>query len=226
MSVICAVLGIAFFLDQINLGMYLVICALGIGLIFKGYRDAAFLQRETRLAHQQIKILEKVDDLETFLDQAPQSIFRNHIENLNIIASSHVEIHQDNLIEILHARLRARSQVSELFSSILITLGLIGTILGLIIMMNSLTVIMVDYGENTDGLLQALANPTSGPLGGLGVAFYTTLLGAVLGGVVLRVLNNVTDANIRRYSALLAELTEVYVLPYMRSSAASRHSSS
>lgn len=226
MAAICTVLAGAFQLNQINIGMYLVIGGLGLGLLVKGYNDAAFLQNETELANEQIAILERVDDFDSFLEQAPNSIFRDHIENLNTIALFHSEINQDNLIEILHARLRARSQVSELFAGILVTLGLIGTIVGLIVMMNSLATIMLDHGGGSDELLVALANPDTGPLSGLGIAFYTTLLGAIFGGVVLRVLSSVIDANIRRYTALLAELTEVYVLPFMRSNAMKQHSPS
>ena len=62
----------------------------------------------------------------------------------------------------------------------------------------------------------ALVDPVNGPLRGLGTAFYTTLLGAVLGGVVLRVLTNIVDASVMEYTAHIAELTEVYVLPYLR----------
>ena len=62
-----------------------------------------------------------------------------------------------------------------------------------------------------DGLLQALA-ATDGPLSGLGVAFMTTLIGAVLGGVVLRVLTAVVERHITDYVAEVAELTDIHVI--------------
>lgn len=211
---VCGVMLISYVMGFIDIGMYLIIGSLGLLLLVKGYQDAAFLDNETRLAHQQIAILERVEDFDAFLAEAPQSVFREHIDNLYIISRFHNEVSQDNLIDILHERLRAGNQVTELFAGILVTLGLIGTILGLIIMMGSLADIMA--AQSGDALLSALANPESGPLSGLGVAFYTTLIGAIMGGVILRVLTNVVDANIRRYVALLAELSEVYVLPYLR----------
>jgi len=75
----------------------------------------------------------------------------------------------------------------------------------------------------SDDLLIKIADKEKGPLGGLGVAFNTTLLGSILGGVILRVLTNVVNANITRYVAHIAELTEVYVLPYMRKQAKALH---
>ena len=205
------------FASSINYAMYLTIGALGIGLIFKSFADARFLQNQTNLASQQVGILEVVDNFEDFLDQANPSIFRKHIENLHTISQSQSDISQDNLIELLHSRLAARNKIVELFASVLITLGLIGTILGLILMMGSLTSVMGN-AELDENLMRNLVGE-QGPLSGLGVAFVTTLLGAVLGGVILRVLTSIVEANITEYTAHIAELTEVYVLPYLRKAA-------
>ncbi|MEM8948773.1 MAG: MotA/TolQ/ExbB proton channel family protein [Pseudomonadota bacterium] len=216
----CVILGLAYHFGIINIGMYFVIVSLAMGLIVKGYLDAKFLDNETKLADDQIRILEQVDDVDSFLRRAPRSLFRRHIENLNTIAQSHSEIRQDNLVEILQARLTARNKVTELFSSILITLGLIGTIVGMIVMMTNLKIVM-SKGVTDDFVVQLAGE--DGPLTGLGMAFVTTLLGAVFGGVILRVLTSIVDANIMRYTAHLAELTEVYVLPYMRQVAGKRN---
>lgn len=202
-----------------ELGMYGVIVALGIGVTVKGYGDARFLDRETRLASDQVRILEEVDDIPAFLARAPRSVFRSHIENLHTISLSRADVSQDNLIEILHSRLIARNREVELCASILITLGLIGTIIGLILMMDGMGSALATGG---DSLLARIADPDTGPLRGLATAFNTTLLGAVLGGVVLRVLASVVDANTMRYTAHLAELTEVHVLPHLRATAAGR----
>lgn len=217
---VSAVLAITFLVDEkaIEFAMYFVISALAIGLIGKGYFDARFIDREMKLASAQVRILEEVDDFESFLERAPQSVFRSHIDNLYTISLSNPDVSQDNLIEVLHTRLMARNRVVELFSSILITLGLIGTILGLIIMMGDLTKTM-GAGSVGDELLAKLGDPNTGALRGLSTAFLTTLLGAIFGGVVLRVLTSVVDASIMRYTAHLAELTEVHVIPFMRQSA-------
>jgi len=53
-------------------------------------------------------------------------------------------------------------------------------------------------------------------LGGMGVAFYTTLMGAILGGVCLRLLSNLVDSNTEHIVSHIAELTEIYILPILR----------
>ena len=217
---LCIVLSAAYFLNStypksINYAMYAVIGGLGLGLVIKSFADARFLQHQTALASQQVQILEVVDNFDDFLARAHPSIFRHHIQNLHTIAQSQTMVSQDNLIELLHGRLAARNKIVELFASVLITLGLIGTILGLILMMGSLTEVMAGTEVNDEFMNKLIGD--EGPLADLGVAFVTTLLGATLGGVILRVLTSIVEANIMEYVAHIAELTEVYVLPYLRS---------
>lgn len=198
---------------SVELGMYAVIVLPGLGLLAKGFLDARFLDKETRLASMQVRILEEVNDFDEFFRRADDSVCRRHFENLYLIALAQAEVSQDALVEILHSRLAARNRIVELFASILITLGLIGTIVGLIYMMEGMGTVMA---EGSGELLQRLANPATGPLRGMATAFYTTLLGATLGGVLLRVLASIVEANIVHYTAHLAELTEVHVLPPLR----------
>ena len=206
----------------VQFGLYVVIGGLGVALVIRGYFVVKFLDREMKLASEQVQILESVDDFDTFFTKADRSVFRSHIDNLYTISLSEPEFNQDNLIQILHDRLMSRNKVVDLFASILITLGLIGTIVGLIQMTTSMAGVI---REGSDGLLLRLFQTEGGggPMSALGTAFYTTLLGAVFGGVMLRVLTNVIDTNIMRYTAHLAELTEVHVLPYMRKLARERH---
>lgn len=196
-------------------GMYVIIAVVALLCLILSFMEARYISKEMKAADKQVKILEVVDDFDSFLHKAEPSIFKTHIENLYKISKMHNEINQDNLIEIIHSRMLSRNQTIELFSNILITLGLIGTIVGLVFMMNSLVLIMKSSNASSN-LLADLAGQ-GGPFAGLGVAFYTTLLGAVLGGVLLRILTSVVDISISRYIAHIAELTEVYVLPHMRS---------
>lgn len=196
--------------------MYLLIFGFAVASIYKSYQDAVFLNKETNLASSQVQLLTELNDIAEFLEKAEVSVFRNHIESLYTIFLAHPDIKQDNLIEVLHSRLLARNRVVELFASILITLGLVGTILGLIVMMGNLRQELGgSAGGAGDNLIGRLMG-AGGPLDGLDTAFYTTLLGALFGGVILRILTSVVDANIMKYTAHLAELTEVNVLPFMR----------
>lgn len=197
-------------------GMVAVIAGLFVLLLAKSFLDVSFLDRESKAASAQARRLAEVGDVGEFLGGARPSVFRAHIGALHAILLSDSTIAQDKLIEIVHARLVARNRGTELFASILVTLGLIGTIIGLIQAIAGLNT-MIGVGDHdaeniADGLLTAV--------GGLSTAFYTTLAGAIFGGVVLRVLSGVVASNITAYVAHLAELTEVHVLPSMRRVAA------
>ncbi|GAB5501155.1 MAG: hypothetical protein PsegKO_34660 [Pseudohongiellaceae bacterium] len=201
------------FLDVTVYGTLFVLAFVAISA---SYRSAKFIDRESSLASQQLADLATASNIDDFLLAAETSEFKNHIQSLVSIFHVSPEVSQDNLVEILQSRLMAGNRVVELFSSTLITLGLIGTIIGLIIMTNSLGEIMATTGSaDTSSLMSAIAGQ-GGPLSGLGVAFYTTLLGAVLGGVVLRILSGVIEASIMQYTAQLAGMTEVHVLPRLR----------
>lgn len=198
---------------------YVIIAIVAVATFYRSFSDAVFLSRETKLASSQVRDLVELDDIAEFLKRSKKSIFRSHIESLFVIFKEDVEISQDSLIELLHDRLLARNRIAELFASILITLGLIGTIVGLIIMMERLRVSVAGFDPQGEGSLISTLMQPGGALSGLDTAFYTTLLGAIFGGVMLRVLTNVVEANITKYAAHIAELTEVNVLPSMRSMA-------
>lgn len=186
----------------------------------RSFLDVCFLDRETRIASEQVRQLVEINDVGKFLESAQPSLFKGHIQSLYTIFRSDPEIEQDHLIEITHARLMARNKVVELFSSILVTLGLVGTIAGLINSTSGLgqaLTSMFGDGQKSEDLLGPAMIKT---FSGLSTAFNTTLLGAITGGVTLRLLNNVVDAAIMQYVAHLAELTEVNVLPALRRMAA------
>lgn len=205
---------------EVDTLFYGLITAVAVLTLSKSFYDAFWLSRETRLASEQVAELVELDDIGEFLDKAAPSVFRKHIQSLFTIFQEDHEISQNSLVELLHDRLLARNRLSELFASILITLGLIGTIVGLILMMANMRTSLDGFDINADdanliGELMA----DGGALAGLDTAFYTTLLGAIFGGVMLRVLTNVVEANITKYTAHIAELTEVNVLPSMRRTA-------
>lgn len=199
-----------------DLGIYTILFGFAFGTLYMSFKDARFIDRETGLATQQVELLLRTDDVAEFLALAEKSIFRTHIDSLYRIFLIDQEISQDNLIEILHTRLLARNKIVELLSGVLITLGLIGTVVGLILMTNDLGSVIASAGDVDPAVLMARIGGSNGPLGSLGVAFYTTLIGGLFGGVMLRILSGVVEASITRYTAHIAELTEVNVLPFMR----------
>lgn len=195
--------------------MSMLILGLFAVVVVKSFRDASFLDRETRLATRQVEQLVEINDVARFLEVAAPSVFRSHIGALHTIFLRDSTIHQDNLVEVVLARLHARNRVVELLASVLITLGLIGTILGLLLSVGGLGRVL-QGGTDFEEVRGAMQETVSG----LGTAFYTTLFGAVTGGVILRILTSVIEAHIVRFVAHMSELAEVHVLPAMRRTAA------
>lgn len=196
-------------------GIVVIIVALFAATLIRSFLDISRLDRETRLASSQVALLRETNDVAEFLRRARPSVFRAHIASLYTIFLASPQISQDNLIEVTHARLTARNKTVDLFASILITLGLIGTIIGLLVSASGLDAVLGAAETDTGALVDGVRRTVSG----LSTAFLTTLFGAVFGGVMLRILTSVVDAGILKYVAHLAELTEVHVLPAMRRTA-------
>ncbi|MFI4859336.1 MAG: hypothetical protein ACIAXF_01505 [Phycisphaerales bacterium JB063] len=207
--------------DKLKLewGMYLLIIGGGGATLVWSYFHTRTLDREYKLASEQAELLQRVDYLHEFYTQArDDSYFREHILNLHRIAQGGGEARQDNLVEVLNTRLMSKNRMIELLSSMLITLGLIGTILGLMQMMGLLTLALdgnAAEGQGGGNLIGSLFGE-NGPLRGLDTAFITTLLGAMFGGLILRILCGIMDGMVSSYSTHLVQLTEVYVLPAIR----------
>jgi len=153
------------------------------------------------------------DFLDDNIEYSGSLLFEKHINNLmeiyNNIDSGFVN--QDHSIDYLSNKLSRREYFVQLGSNIMITLGLIGTISGLIISITGLEQVMTSLGDDgtvvVGGLKQALD--------GMGTAFYTTLFGAVLGGFFLKLLH---QASINIADEVLDEIalkTEIFVLPYL-----------
>jgi len=110
-------------------------------------------------------------------------------DSLKIVAASNESPNIEALLEMEYANLSRRSHATEVMGNLLITLGLIGTVTGLTLTLTGLTSSLDALGQDQDLLLAGLRKAMSG----MGTAFYTTLLGAVLGGVLLRIFALITE---------------------------------
>ena len=141
-------------------------------------------------------------------------LFKQHIDNLSAIYDSinDGEVDQNNSLDYLSNQLARREHFVRLGSNIMITLGLIGTISGLIIAITGLEEVMTSLGDDgkvvVGGLKQALS--------GMGTAFYTTLFGAILGGFFLKLMHqssiNIADEIVDDMSLK----SEIYILPHFK----------
>lgn len=192
---------------------YTLLFIFGAFSVVLSYRTARFIDTETKLASKQLESLEKKRNIDEFLkNDDTESCFKNHVISLHKIAQSGNEVDQDNLIEILLSRLQAQNRLVSLYGNLLTTLGLIGTIVGLIIMMNRM---VITLQANSENVIKDLMSE-GGAMAGLGAAFYTTLIGSIIGGVIIRLLSHLTESTITEYCSYIAEITEVNILPNMR----------
>lgn len=105
----------------------------------------------------------------------------------------------EGVVEVEFAAHHRASRMVALVGNLLITMGLIGTVFGLTITLSGLSGSLEALGENQEALLRGLRHAMSG----MGVAFYTTLLGSILGGILLRVFSQITENSIEGLQDLL-----------------------
>jgi hypothetical protein len=114
---------------------------------------------------------------------------------------------QENLVDILHAKLKNEGSIVVLASNVMITLGLIGTISGLISSIGGLQEV-----AGSSGIMSGVTRA----IDGMGVAFYTTLIGSALGGITLRILYFYVDKQVDSFVFTMAETVETRIIPYLR----------
>jgi hypothetical protein len=118
------------------------------------------------------------------------------------------------LLTVELATYQRTSHSIEVVGNLLITLGLIGTVMGLTLTLTGLTSSLEALGHNQELLLSGLRHA----MAGMGTAFYTTLLGAVLGGVLLRVFAQITEHGTESLYDRLMRICLVYCSADLRAS--------
>ncbi len=98
------------------------------------------------------------------------------------------------------------SAMVELVGNLLITMGLIGTVMGLTFTLTGLTSSLEALGHDQELLLAGLRTA----MGGMGTAFYTTLLGAILGGILLRMFAQINQHGVESLHDDLLRICLVY----------------
>ncbi len=128
------------------------------------------------------------------------------IAALRLISEQNGRLDVESLIDVEFSAQHRLSQFVSLLGNLMITLGLIGTVLGMTITMNGLHGALGEIGINQDLLIDGLRSA----MDGMGVAFYTTLMGAVLGGILLRVFSWITDSSVNGLQDLMLRTCIVY----------------
>jgi len=200
-------------------GLCMVVLLLFIVGIVKSALDIRFIQQQFELSNLQLTALEAAPGIQLFLNASVPGVFRDHVSNLYEIYRRDNTINQDNLISLLQTKMQARTRFTEQMSTVIITLGLVGTIIGLIFAVEPLG---KAFDPENLGKTEILYGQMKLVMDNMKTAFYTTLFGAILGGISLRLLSILVDSNSDNLVGHIAELCEVHLLPAMRHAAQDR----
>jgi len=141
-------------------------------------------------------------------DALPDGCVSNYIQSLQTkarIGGPRALIDQGLLLDAFEADLRRGHELGWFVADLLLSLGLLGTVIGFILMLGPISQLdSVDQGA----IRAALAAMS----GGMAVALYTTLAG-LIGGMLLKVQGFLLDGAVQELVRRTTQLTEVYILP-------------
>jgi MotA/TolQ/ExbB proton channel family len=185
--------------------------SLGITLVFVGaaVRGSWHLIRMSRA-------LNHVSDVERLLGRdgrlggpgLPEGCVAEHVRHLQIkarLGGSRARLDQSLLLEAFEADLRRGQEFGWFVADLLLSLGLLGTVIGFILMLAPISGLDATDESAIKGALSAMS-------GGMAVALYTTLAGLV-GGMLLKVQGFLLDGAVQELVGRTTRLTEVFVLP-------------
>ncbi|HEC18749.1 MAG TPA: hypothetical protein ENI97_05340 [Gammaproteobacteria bacterium] len=157
----------------------------------------------------------KVDELEAIakrdgwlgIEQAnKKGCVAEFFRSLRTIVENNGELNIEALVDVEFSIYQRFAHALEIIGNLLITLGLIGTVAGLTLTLTGLTSSLDALGQDQAQLLAGLR----GAMSGMGTAFYTTLLGAVLGGVLLRIFAHIDENGVESLEDSLTRTCLVY----------------
>ncbi|NEP81774.1 MAG: hypothetical protein F6K17_31195 [Okeania sp. SIO3C4] len=190
-----------------------------LGLFFVALMINAINTLSILVQFRDIKNLEGLN-AESLLKNA-EGLFREHIQNLQQASENKLSLEQDFSLNLIENKLLRKESWVGLFSNLMITLGMIGTILGLTTAISGLSEAMSSLGENFDNSNSPLIG-LNDALSGMSSAFVTTLDGAILGGFFLKIISHSTTNLIEDLIDNIRQKTELEVIPYLQNQIWSR----
>ena len=180
-----------------------------IGLFGLGVIASFILTITLTLESIKVDLLESIAKKEGWLgiqQTDKKGCVASYFSSLRTIVENNGELNIEALVDVEFSIYQRSSHALEIIGNLLITLGLIGTVVGLTLTLTGLTGSLDALGHDQDQLLSGLR----GAMSGMGTAFYTTLLGAVLGGVLLRVFAHIDENGVESLENSLTRICLVY----------------
>jgi len=180
-----------------------------IGLFGLGVIASFILTITLTLESIKVDLLESVAKKEGWLgiqQTDKKGCVASYFSSLRTIVENNGELNIEALVDVEFSIYQRSPHALEIIGNLLITLGLIGTVVGLTLTLTGLTGSLDALGHDQDQLLSGLR----GAMSGMGTAFYTTLLGAVLGGVLLRIFAHIDESGVESLENSLTRICLVY----------------
>jgi hypothetical protein len=133
-------------------------------------------------------------------------VLARFFDALKTVIGSNSAVDIESLVDVEFAPYQRVAHALEVFGNLMITFGLIGTVVGLSLTLSGLTTSLQALGEDQEQLLAGLQSAMEG----MGTAFYATLLGAVFGGVLLRVFAHINQNGVESLEDSLQRIFLVY----------------
>lgn len=214
-----------------------ILVVFAIGLVFNAF-NTLFVLRQLSLTAQGVTQVR----LRNREKAEARGLLGLHIDRLyDMYAdSSSAEVSQASCLNAVRNQLFRREWIVRSASGLLLTLGLVGTVLGLTDSLSGLsstvsavapeTLISTEKtiessdsqtAEDSESMAEPAPEMSAGlnrALGGMASAFATTLFGAALGGIFLKLLCGCTDCLIEEVVDQIEMTTETRVIPLLRQS--------
>ncbi len=143
----------------------------------------------------------------TGIEHTPKRlVLAKFFDALRTVIGTNSEVDIESLVDVEFAPYQRVAHALEVFGNLMITFGLIGTVVGLSLTLSGLTTSLQALGEDQEQLLSGLRSAMEG----MGTAFYATLLGAVFGGVLLRVFAHINQNGVESLEDSLQRIFLVY----------------
>jgi len=185
-------------ITQIILGMF------GFGLLVNFYHVCNLTMEWFRVYRLENQIRKK--GIMALAVKRPRRLVERVIVALQHIITHHGKPDMETLLATSFASHNRISDFVQLIGNLLITIGLVGTVLGMTLTMSGLNSALSAIGEDQRLVLEGVEHA----MAGMGVAFYTTLLGSIFGGVLLRVFAWIASASVETLQDMLMHTLIVY----------------
>lgn len=199
------------YLSVIILMLFLLVNLHVASVVFRLSRERNLADALRHDLQQRVSlVLEKNDELSNNGTLLPGSHASRHLTNLlrtlgRPATNENRNQVQAQLLHVLEQRVSSSHRFGWVLSDLMIKLGLVGTVIGFVIMLGSVTSLQQYDIETMQDLLRTMS-------GGMRVALLTTLTG--LGcGLLLGLQYQFIDHHAQALVADIEEITEIYALP-------------